>query len=202
MYSPFKLCGFEKNYHEISSNLMLAEEIKLFFADPANNYLWKLHQHRQQVTHALRNTEMVSLRHLIIQDRSQMKNTNDYNQQMTVADTAVLKQVPMFQTLVKWLEDSFKNAGASNVSWGRIFFSKHAANSDIGEHVDEGKYFDYYDRFHFVIRSEGTNIFHIRDEDIELQTGHLYWVNNHVPHWLVNHSDSPRINLIVDARLI
>ena len=201
MHSPFKLCKFEKNYHRIGSNLVLAEQIKLFCANPANDYLWKLHQHRQQVTYALRNTEMVSLRHLIIQDRSQMKNTNDYNQQMTVADTAVLTQVPMFQTLIKWLEDSFKNAGASGVEWGRIFFSKHAANSDIGKHVDEGRYFDFYDRFHFVIQSEGTNIFHIRDEDIELQTGHLYWVNNHVPHWLVNNSDTPRINLIADARL-
>ena len=64
------------------------------------------------------------------------------------------------------------------------------------------KYLTNYTYQIFVIeQTDHMNIFHIRDESVELLTGKLYWVNNHVPHWLENLSDTDRINLIVDARL-
>ncbi len=202
MYSPKKLCEFEKNHYYIDSNLALADELKKYFSHPGTEYLWKLVTNRQKMAHALRNTEMVSLRSLT-GDFSQLNSTNQYNQVMSVGNSDLMNISPLFQKTVQWMEQALINAGAEKVEWGRIFFSKHFANSDIGEHVDEGKYFDYYDRFHFVIdQTDNENIFHIRDEDVKLLKGNFYWVNNHVPHWLKNNSEKNRINLIADARLL
>lgn len=202
MYSPKKLCSFENNYFQISSNKDLAERIAQYFSDPKTDFLWKLITNRQKMAYALRNTEMVVLRRLV-GDFSNIKSTNQFNQEMAVDDTEILKRNPLFQEAVKWLEESLISAGATKVEWGRIFFSKHFANSDIDIHTDEGKYFDYYDRFHFVIdQTDNENIFHIRDEDVKLLQGHFYWVNNHVPHWLKNQSNKDRINLIIDARIL
>jgi len=202
MYSPKKLCGFEKNHFYIDSNLALADELKKYFSNPGTEYLWKLVTNRQKMAYALRNTEMVSLRSLT-GDFSQLNSTNQYNQVMSVGNSDLMNISPLFQKTVQWMEQALISAGAEKVEWGRIFFSKHFANSDIGEHVDEGKYFDYYDRFHFVIdQTDNENIFHIRDEDVKLLKGNFYWVNNHVPHWLKNNSEKNRINLIADARLL
>jgi hypothetical protein len=202
MHSPNKLCSFENNYFHINENKRLAEELKMYFCNPKTDYLWKLITNRQKMAHALRHTEMVVLRRLV-GDFSNIKSTNQFNQEMAVADTEVLTRTPIFQETVFWLEQSFIKAGASKVEWGRIFFSKHFANSDIDIHTDEGQYFDHYDRFHFVIdQTDNENIFHIRDEDVKLLQGNLYWVNNHVPHWLKNTSSKDRINLIVDARIL
>ncbi len=202
MYSPKKLCGFENNFFQINSNKELAERIANYFSDPKTDFLWKLITNRQKMAPALRNTEMVVLRRLV-GDFSNIKSTNQFNQEMAVDDTEILKRVPLFQETVQWLEQSLLSAGATKVEWGRIFFSKHFANSNIDTHTDEGKYFDHYDRFHFVIdQTDHENIFHIRDEDVKLLQGNFYWVNNHVPHWLKNLSNKDRINLIVDARLL
>lgn len=200
MYSPFKLCEFDKNYHYIESNINLADRLNNFFKFPGTRYMWKLNTTRQTVTKELKNTEMIGLRRPLAPNEP--RNTAEWNDVTNIIDTELLKNVPIFRDTYRWLETTLGRE-CSKIEFGRIFFSKHFANSDIDIHTDEGAYFNYYDRFHFVISQEDNkNIFHIRDEDVLLQTGKLYWVNNHVPHWLKNNSDQDRINLIVDARLI
>ena len=76
-----------------------------------------------------------------------------------------------------------------------------AANSNVDIHTDSGKYFSHYDRFHYTVTAAEANIFSIRDENCILEMDSLYWVNNHVPHWLENQSNEDRINFIIDARL-
>lgn len=201
MYSPKKLCGPEKNFYEIANNSELAKDLELFFNDPNNYDLWKIVTSRQKITRALRNTESIPLRLPMPDIGHTPQSTKDWNQVTRIVDTELI-QIPVFKKTKEWLEEIFKAQGVKEVEFGRIFFSKHLANSEIDEHTDEGRYFDYYDRFHFVIdQVNQKNIFHIRDEDVFLMTGNLYWVNNHVPHWLKNHSDRDRINLIIDARL-
>ena len=195
MYSPVKLCPFENNYLKLGTNIDLANKLQDFFKDPANDYLWKISTTRQRVTQALRHTECVMLRQLKVNTRP--KNTVEFNQIMETVDTDA-SSISLFKDTVKWMESCFNDA---NVEWGRIFFSNHHASTQIDLHTDEGAYFSYYDRFHFVVQSEGDNIFHIRDEDVRLERGSFYWVNNHVPHWLANNSTVDRINLIADARL-
>lgn len=202
MFSPYKLTTIESNSYEIATNQELADKLEKFFLNPQVDFLWNINTSRQRMAEALKYTKMVALRQPIPPATAKLTSTNEWNQVTTIADSKILTSYPLFQELVAWLNAALLEAGAKKVEFGRIFFSKHAANSEVGLHTDEGAYFDYYDRFHFVIdQVDNANVFHIRDEDVLLQRGKLYWVNNHVPHWLKNSSNKDRINLIFDARL-
>lgn len=199
MYSPFKFCDFCENSFFIAEDNELSNLLCNFFEQKENDYLWKLNTHRQTTTYSLRNTESIMLRKLSL--NKMLKNTSEYNQVLDVEDSGLIEKIPVFTELKENFEDIFKSKGVKKIEWGRIFFSKLFAETDIDTHIDEGKYFSYFDRFHFVISSPENCVFHIRDEDIFLKQGSLYWVNNHVPHWLKNSGKTDRINLIFDARL-
>ena len=202
MYSPFKLVEFSANSFEIASNMPLAEKLKKFFEDSSTDYMWKLNTSRQRMAAALQHTEMIALRMPVPPNPNELKTTNQWNQVLNIKDSERFKDIALFQELRQWLEEALINSGAKSVEFGRIFFSKHKAKTDVGLHTDEGDYFSYFDRFHFVVdQTDNENIFFIRDEPVKLLMGKLYWVNNHVPHYLENRSDKDRINVIFDARL-
>jgi hypothetical protein len=199
MYSPFKFCDFCENSFLIAEDKELSVLLSNFFKQKENEYLWTLNVHRQTTTYSLRNTESIMLRKLSL--NKMLKNTSEYNQVLEVEDSEIISKIPIFTGLREKFENIFKSKGVKKIEWGRIFFSKLLAESDIDTHIDEGKYFSYFDRFHFVISSPKNCVFHIREEDVFLKQGSLYWVNNHVPHWLKNYGKTDRINLIFDARL-
>jgi hypothetical protein len=202
MFSPYKLIDESHNSYEIASNLQLSEKLKTFFQTPKTEYMWKMDTSRQRMAPALQHTEMIALRMPIPPNPSELKTTDQWNQVLNIRDAHLFKNIEIFNELRGWLDSSLRSAGASNVEFGRIFFSRHKANTNIGLHTDEGEYFNYFDRFHFVIdQADNENIFFIRNEPLKLLTGTLYWVNNHVPHYLENRSNKDRINLIFDARL-
>lgn len=199
MVSPFKLFADNLNSFKIDASNELGLELREFFKDPSNNYLWQLSTHRQTVTHALRYTESIPLRYL--KDLPKGSTTMEANQHMAVTDSK-LADIPVFRKTIEWFESALATTGCSRVEFGRIFASKLAGNQTIDLHTDEGKYFSYYDRFHFTVTAAPNNLFVIRDEECVLEQDCLYWVNNHVPHWLENKSTEGRINFIIDARLI
>lgn len=202
MFSPYKFTSEESNSFYIGQNEKLAEEISEYFKNPKTNPLWLINTSRQRMSAALKNTCIVDLRRADPSLTISLNKTEQFNDVVNTVPTRVLQSVPLFQKLMAWVEEAIKAAGANNVEFGRAFFSKHYAHSDVGLHTDSGKYFDYYDRFHFVIdQVDLLNVFQIRDESLLLEQGKLYWVNNHVPHFLKNNSDKDRINLIFDARL-
>lgn len=199
MYSPFKFCDFCENSFLIAEDNNLSLSLSNFFEQQENQYLWKLNVHRQTTTYSLRNTESIMLRKLSL--NKMLENTSEYNQVLEVEDSDLMDKYLIFSGLRNRIETIFKSKGVKKIEWGRIFFSKLLSESFIDQHTDEGKYFSYFDRFHFVISSPENCVFRIRDEDIFLKQGSLYWVNNHVPHWLKNSGKTDRINLIFDARL-
>lgn len=199
MVSPFKLFQGEKNYFSLGFDHSSAESLRNFFSNKDNDYLWKINVHRQTTTYALRNTESIMLRKLELNKK--LSSTTEYNQIMDVGDSDLFNKFDIFSSLISNLDSMFLSKGVGKIEYGRIFFSKFFANSNIDEHTDEGKYFSYYDRFHFVIDSPEYCVFQIREEPVYLKTGEFAWVNNHVPHWLQNKGASDRINLILDARL-
>lgn len=198
MVSPYKLFEGDKNCFKLADNVALGNELREFFANPESDYLWKISTHRQTITHALRHTEYINLRFL--DGLPQGVTTTESNQHMGVA-WAAAAGIPVFKKALQFFSDTLKKSGASNVEFGRIFVSKLAGNQGVDLHVDEGKYFSHYDRFHFTVTSAPDNLFVIRDEHCILEQDSLYWVNNHVPHWLENKSSEGRINFIIDARL-
>jgi len=198
LVSPYKVFEEDLNSFRIGTAILLGQELRNFFKDPANDYLWKISTHRQTVTYALRNTEYINLRHLAGLDLK--ASTIESNQHMNVA-WAKTASIPVFKKSLLWFTHMLKQTGASNIEFGRVFVSRLAPNSTVDLHIDDGKYFSYYDRFHFTVTAAGENKFVIRNEPCVLEQDSLYWVNNHVPHWLANEGDEGRINFIIDARL-
>jgi Aspartyl/Asparaginyl beta-hydroxylase len=198
LVSPFKIFDSDLNYVKIGSNEELGNELRAYLADSANHHLWKLSTHRQTTTHALRFTESIHLRFL--KDLPTGVSTIESNQWMEIGEKPVSNE-DIFKKAISWFEKILLNTGADQVEFGRIFISKLSANSVIDLHVDSGKYFSYYDRFHFTITAAEENIFVIRNDECILENDSLFWVNNHVPHWLENRSSEDRINFIIDARL-
>ena len=198
LVSPFKLFVGELNYFRIGENKELGDEIRTYFSDTANDELWKLSTRRQTTTHALRFTESIHLQSL--KDLPTGITTLESNEFMEL-NKKPLANEDIFKKTTSWVEKTLLTTGADQIEFGRIFISKLSANSIIDSHVDSGKYFSYYDRFHFTVTAATENIFMIRDEECTLESDSLYWVNNHVPHWLENRSNQDRINVIIDARL-
>lgn len=198
MISPYKLADITENYKHISSNIHLAKQLKSFFSLEENSKLWDINITRQTTTEALRNTKMIGLR-VNTDETNQAKTTLEWNNSLTLTNDPIVHFIPYFRDVYRYINLLFY--GKCSIELGRVFFSKLSANSVIDLHTDTGKYFEYYDRFHFVIDGNDENIFYIREEPIVLKTGNVYWVNNHVPHRLENNSSTDRINLIFDARL-
>jgi hypothetical protein len=197
MVSPFKLFEDNQNCFKIAQNPELGQELREFFSDPTNDYLWQISTHRQTITHALRYTESVHLRYL--KDLPKQITTIEANQHMKVA-SAPMASIPVLDKTIKWFETALAATGAQ-IEIGRIFASRLAGHSTIDIHTDEGRYFSYYDRFHFTVTAAEDNLFIINNQNCILEQDSLYWVNNHIPHWLENKSDQGRINFIIDARL-
>jgi len=198
LVSPYRLFEDDLNSFKIATNVELGNELRNYFDDATTEFLWKISTHRQTVTQALRFTESIHLRHL--KDLPTGYNTLQANQHMMVAQSKIAEFL-IFKKSIDWFEQALKSTGAQAIEFGRIFVSKLKANSIVDLHSDSGKYFSYYDRFHFTVTAAEENIFSIRDENCILEVDSLYWVNNHVPHWLENQSNEDRINFIIDARL-
>jgi hypothetical protein len=200
MISPYQLTSFDTNYLEIGTNLDLANRLVKFFSLKETQSWWNISTDRQRIAIELKDTRMISLRRPVTNNK--LQSTMQWNQVTEIVDDDILlNSFPVFKDTYQWLKDTMQSTGASKIEWGRVFFSKHLAGTKIGLHRDEGAYFSHFDRFHFVIDSNSENIFYIRDCPIILETGKVYWVNNHVPHWLENSSPTDRINLIFDVRL-
>ena len=198
LVSPFKLFSEDLNYFKIGENKELGAELRSYFDNPGNHYLWKRDSHRQTTTHALRFTETIHLQSL--KNLPLTSDTLQANEWMTIGPTDQAS-ISIFDKSIKWVEQSLLSTGASNVEFGRIFISKLAAKSAIEKHTDSGKYFNYYDRFHFTVTEAEQNFLLCGDDEWFMDSDSLYWFNNHVPHYLSNHSDEDRINFIIDARL-
>jgi len=198
LVSPFKLFEEDLNSFMIDTNVELGEELREYFKNSENDYLWKISTHRQTITQELRFTESIHLRHL--KNLPPGSNTLQANQHMNVTQSSIA-EFPIFEKSIAWFEQALKSTGAQTVEFGRIFVSKLKSNSTIDVHTDSGKYFSYYDRFHFTVTAAEKNIFSIRNENCILKMDSLFWVNNHVLHWLENQSNEDRINFIIDARL-
>lgn len=68
----------------------------------------------------------------------------------------------------------------------------------IDEHFDSGNYAERYDRFHVALQSEAGNSFVVGGDSFHARAGEAFWFNVKRQHSVVNHSEAPRIHLIVD----
>lgn len=80
---------------------------------------------------------------------------------------------------------------------GRIMIVKLKEGGWIRPHVDEGAYARYYARFHLVLESNPTCIFHCGEEKVAMAPGELWWFNHQRTHSVVNNGPA-RTHLIMD----
>jgi hypothetical protein len=184
---------------ELAKNDGLARELQGFFANPKNRSLWAIDTGRQKLTKELRYTQHIPLRANRTVPGQILLSTSQWNQVCNIVDHKLL-EIPIFKKTNDWVLNTLQEHNSNLViCQGRSFFSKHLANTTIDNHIDEGSYFDHYwYRLHFVVESNLQNWFYINHVKACLEPGKLYWINNHVPHWLENASNSDRINLITD----
>jgi hypothetical protein len=73
------------------------------------------------------------------------------------------------------------------------------AGGVVDEHIDEGIYAQYYDRYHLVLKSEEGNMFYNEDESVWMKEGELWKFDHRAMHYVENNSASDRWHLIIDA---
>lgn len=83
---------------------------------------------------------------------------------------------------------------------GRVIVSKLPAGGVVKPHADEGRYSEYYDRFHVVLSSAPGCLFHCDDETVHMAAGDLWWFDNNITHEVTNNSAEDRVHLIIDIR--
>lgn len=84
---------------------------------------------------------------------------------------------------------------------GRVLLVRLRPGGSIPEHVDEGAYAEYYDRFHICVDAEQPgNEFTVGGTTVLMYPGEAWWFNHKRPHSVVNKTSSWRTHLVVDAR--
>lgn len=81
---------------------------------------------------------------------------------------------------------------------GRVMLTWLPKGGHIFEHADEGRYAEYYDRYHYVL--QGRSRMTCGDEFVDMHTGSLWWFNNKLTHAVQNSHEMERYHLIVDIR--
>ncbi|UTS52055.1 hypothetical protein [Synechococcus phage BUCT-ZZ01] len=66
----------------------------------------------------------------------------------------------------------------------------------VGEHIDEGSYYQTRNRYHLAISGEYD--YTVGGETIRVKPGTLFWFNNKLPHGAVNRGDCVRVTFVFD----
>lgn len=183
-----------KNFQTISENQELATELRSYL--DSNKDFWLRYTGRQRTTHALRHTEQIPL--IVPTDANPNKTTSQWNDVLSLKYTEFYED-PVLRKSADWIIETLTNHFGKEPEIGRIFFSKLKAGQDVDPHVDAGKYFDKFDRFHFVVQGDEKTTFISGEDTQQLMTGFFFWTNNHIDHYLLNRSEQDRIVIITDA---
>ncbi len=83
---------------------------------------------------------------------------------------------------------------------GRVIITKLPPGKSITPHVDGGAPATYFDRYQIALQSLPGAMFNIGDEQVNFQSGQVWWIDNCVEHSVINNSADDRVVMIVDIR--
>jgi aspartyl/asparaginyl beta-hydroxylase (cupin superfamily) len=106
-------------------------------------------------------------------------------------DTPFLQHYPK---LARWIDDFARRRGGRVE---RVVIAALAPHKQVYRHADRGYYFAPRDRYHLVLKSDGSWM-RIAGQEATLKEGEVWWINNKAGHESFNDSDTLRIHLIVD----
>lgn len=147
--------------------------------------LWDLVTVRQQYEgSAHRDTESIILRGPTTLD--------DIFDNLDSVDFPTLAELPATRDLIDRVLDMVQ---AREV--GRLMVVKLHAGGRVTPHTDEGRYAEYFARFHLVLTSSPKCRFHAGGEQVVMAPGELWWFNHRAQHEVRN-GGPERIHLILD----
>lgn len=83
---------------------------------------------------------------------------------------------------------------------GRVMITRLPPGGRIAPHVDEGRYADYFDRFHVCLAGGAGNRFHCGQTSWIPVPGTAFWFNHKLMHSVENGCAEERLHLIVDLQ--
>ena len=81
---------------------------------------------------------------------------------------------------------------------GRILIVKLKPGGKIVPHIDEGRYSDYFSRYHLPIVTNPDAYYRVENEFIHMKVGEFWQFNHKKEHTAGNEGAEDRIHLIVD----
>jgi hypothetical protein len=101
--------------------------------------------------------------------------------------------------LLDAVEDIIQDLEAlHNGSRGNVLLIKLLAGQDIPEHVDSGDYLTTTRRHHLPIITSSDTMFGVGIEELNMQEGECWEINNTRTHYVRNNSQTDRVHLLVD----
>lgn len=103
-----------------------------------------------------------------------------------------------------WVHDVVQKVakGQNFKTIGRVMLVKLAPHSRVAPHIDQGLYATTFDRYHVVIRAENlTSELVVNHVSYFVRQGGVVKLNHRTEHEAINHSDMPRVHLIIDGVL-
>lgn len=84
---------------------------------------------------------------------------------------------------------------------GRCMITKLGPDCEIPPHTDSPSQTQYYLRHHITLCSPPACVFRVEDDEVAMQPGSCWWVNNGREHSVYNGGPTERIALIVDVHV-
>ena len=72
------------------------------------------------------------------------------------------------------------------------------AGRKVYPHIDQGEYYRFRGRYHFILKSAKGSWMKAGDEEVRMQEGELWWFDNDQMHEAQNDGDEDRIHIIFD----
>lgn len=148
---------------------------------------------RERMSPALAQTRTYHLRRPAV-PKGFIRQTTSAQNVLDCEDTSLYSAFPVLREFINWVGQEFYGGWTT---MGRVFITRLESSANIGKHIDEGKYFSSLHRHHFVLISQQAH-FCWENEQVQLQQGEFWAVNNSILHWVTN-SGGPRTHVIFDA---
>lgn len=106
--------------------------------------------------------------------------------------TEMYERFPHLTTFLEGYADSIRGELA------RVIVVKLKERGKVYPHYDKGLYYSLRDRYHLVLKSEGSEMISGKETQI-FQRGELWWFDNKAEHVALNKNVTPRVHVIFDV---
>jgi len=110
-----------------------------------------------------------------------------------VGDTEICVSTPAYERhteIIGFLKRNFH-------SFSRCGFLSLEVDGEVGQHIDQGTYYQTKDRYHLSI--QGRYDYTVGGETVTVEPGTLLWFNNKLMHGTKNVGDCTRITYVFDV---